>query len=51
MGHEFGKDVKKTAVVVRASYCLNPAGAAFRSHLARCVELLGYEFCKADPDL
>ena len=24
---------------------------AFRSHLARWMESLGYEFCKANPDL
>ena len=31
LGPEFGKDAKKTAVIVRALY----GGAGFRSHLAR----------------
>ena len=34
---EFGKDVKKMAVIVRALYVLKSAGASFRSHLARCM--------------
>ena len=50
LGHEFGKDARKTAVIVRALYGLKSAGAAFRSHLARCMESLGYQSCKADPD-
>ena len=51
LGPEFGKDTIKTAVLVRSLYGLKSAGAAFRSHLARCMESLGYESCKADPDL
>ena len=51
LGPEFSKDAGKTAVIVRASYGLKSAGAAFRSHLAQCMESLGYESCKADPDL
>ena len=35
LGPEFGKDAGKTTVIVRASYGLKLAGAAFRSHLAR----------------
>ena len=50
-GPEFGRDAKKTAVIVRALYSLKSAGAAFRSHLARCMESLSYQSCKADPDL
>ena len=38
LGSEFGKDVSKTAVIVRALYDLKSAGAAFRSHLARCMK-------------
>ena len=34
---EFGKDIGKTAVIVRALYCLKLAGAAFRCHFARCI--------------
>ena len=50
-GPEFDKNARKTAVIVRALYGLKSAGAAFRSYLARCMEFLGYESCKADPDL
>ena len=51
LGPEFGKDARKTAVIVRALYGLKSAGAAFRYHLARCMESMGYMSCKADPDL
>ena len=37
LGPEFGKDTSKTAVIVIAFYDLKSAGAAFRSHLARCM--------------
>ena len=50
MGPEFGKDAGKSAVIVRALYGLKSAGAAFKSHLARCMESLGYQSCKADLD-
>ena len=50
-GHEFGKDAGKTAVNVRALYGLKSAGALSKSHLARFMGSLGYESCKADPDL
>ena len=48
---EIGKDAWKTALIVRALYGLKSAGAAFRSHLARCMESMVYQSCKADPDL
>ena len=51
LGPEFGKDASKTALIVRALYGLKSAGAAFRSHFARCMEFMGYELCKVDPDL
>ena len=51
LGPEFGKDARRTAVIVRALYGLKPAGATFRSHLARCMEAVGYQSCKADQDL
>ena len=38
-------------MIVRALYGLKSSGTALRSHLARCMESLGYESCKADPDL
>ena len=41
LGPEFGKDAGKTAVIVKALYGPTSAEAAFRSHLARCMESLG----------
>ena len=51
LGPEFGKDARKTTVIIGALCGLKSAGAAFRSHLATCIESLGYESCKAGPDL
>ena len=51
LGPEFGKDIRKTAANVRVLYGLESAGAAFRSHLANCMESFGYQSCKSDPDL
>ena len=50
LGPEFSKDARKTAVNVRALYNLKTAGVILRIHSARCMESLGYESCKADPD-
>ena len=38
-------------MIVGALYGLKSAGAVFRSHLARCMDSLGYQSCEADPDL
>ena len=51
LGPELSKDARKIAVIVRALYGLKLAGAAFQSHLARCMESLGYQSCKVDPDV
>ena len=51
LGSEFGKDARKTAVIARTLYGLKTVGAAFRSHLARCMESLGYGSDKEDLDL
>ena len=51
LGPEFGSDAGKKALVVRALYGLKSAGAAFRNHLADCMDFLGYTSCKADPDV
>ena len=51
LGPEFGLDCGKKALVVRALYGLKSAGAAFRNHLADCMNHLGYKSCMADPDL
>ena len=49
--HEFGKDARKTAVLLKALYCQKSAGVTFKIHLAIFKESLGYESCKADSDL
>ena len=50
LGPEFSKDASNSAVIVRALYGLKLACAAFRSHLARCMESIGCWSCKADLD-
>ena len=51
LGVEFGADVGKIAIIVRALYGTKSAGAAFRNHLADCMIHLGYESCRADADV
>ena len=51
LGPEFGGDAGKRAIIVRALYGLKSAGASFRNHLADCMRHLGWESCKADPDV
>ena len=51
LGPEFNQDARKTAVIVRVLYGLISAVATFWSHLAKCMESLGYQSCKADQDL
>ena len=51
LGPEFGDDVGKKATIVRALYGLKSAGASFGNHIAYFMRLLGYELCRADPDL
>jgi hypothetical protein len=51
LGPEFGSDAGKRALIVRAIYGLNSAGAAFRNHIAGCMKHLGWEPCRADRDL
>ena len=51
LGPKFGKDARKTAVIVRALNGLKLVGASFRSHLGKCIESMGYQSCKAYPDL
>jgi hypothetical protein len=51
LGHEFGIDAGKNAIIVRTLYGLKSAGAAFRKHLASFMRRMGYTSCKADPDL
>ena len=51
LGPEFGADEGKKALIIRAIYGLKSSGAAFRSHLADCMETLKYKSCRADNDL
>ena len=50
-GPEFGPDAGKRALIVRALYGLKGSGASYRNHISKCMTHLGYEPCKADPDL
>ena len=51
-GSEFGEDYKgRPAAVVKALYGLKNSGADFRKHLAKTLRALGFEGCKADPDV
>jgi hypothetical protein len=51
LGPEFGYDAGKRALIVRALYGLKSDGAAFRNHLAECMNHLGWNPCRADRDL
>ena len=52
LGAEFGAKCEgKRAKIVRSLYKLKSAGALYRHHLATCMEHLGFESCKADPDV
>ena len=51
LGKEFGADAGKRALIVRSLYGLRSSGAAFRNHLADCMQHLGFKPCLADPDL
>jgi hypothetical protein len=48
LGTEFGDDAGKRALIARALYGLKSAGAAFRNHLASCMDHLGWKPCLAD---
>ena len=48
LGHEFCGYVSRIAVIIRPLHGLKQSGAAFRSHLARCMESIGYLPCWAD---
>jgi hypothetical protein len=51
LGYEFGDDAGKRALIVRALYGLKSAGAAFRNHLASCMDHLGWKPCLDYLDL
>jgi hypothetical protein len=51
LGPEFGPDQGKKAIIVHALLGLKTAGSSFQRHLADCMQMIGYQSCKADPDL
>ena len=51
LGPEFGYDIGKKAIIVRSLYGLKSSGASFSNHIVDCMRLLGYEPCRADPEL
>ena len=50
-GPEFGANKGKRAIIVRALYGFASAGALFQKHLADYMQHIGYESCKADPNV
>jgi hypothetical protein len=51
-GPEFGMEHNgKKLIIVRALYGLKSSGAAFRHHLAACMDALEYFLCPTDPDV
>ena len=50
-GTEFGAEQGKVFIVVRASYGLKSAAAAFRAFMASKLEELGFKSSVADPDV
>ena len=51
LGPEFRLDKDKLAVIVRALYGLKSARVSFGRHISNCMRTMGFEPCKADPDL
>jgi hypothetical protein len=51
LGPEFGEDDGKRSLIVMALYGLKSAGAAFRNHLASCMDHLEWKPCLDDLDL
>lgn len=50
-GPEFGEEEGKNFLVVRALYGLKSASAAFRAHMAKKLDELGFKSSVADPDV
>ena len=51
-GPEFGlKNVGKRAIIVRALYRGKSAGADYWRHVRSAMDAMGFESCKADPDV
>ena len=51
-GVEFGlENVGKLALIRRALYGGKSSGRDFRNHLRECMDFLGFQSCRADPDV
>ena len=50
-GPEFGIDEGKIFIICRALYGLKSSGAAYRSHLAKSLDEIGFKSSIADPDV
>ena len=50
-GPEFGEHEGKRALIKRTLYGGKSAGRDYWLHLRSCMEFLGFEPCKADPDI
>ena len=51
LGPEFGVDAGKKAIITCGLYGLKSSGGSFNQRIADCMSTLGYDPCKADPDL
>jgi hypothetical protein len=51
LGPEFEDYLGKRALIVRALYVINSAGAEFSNNLAECMNNLGWRPCLGDRDL
>ena len=51
LGPEFGPDQNKIMVIVWALCGLKSAGVSFGRHISDCMRTMGFESCKANPDL
>ena len=51
LGLEFGADKHKLMIIVHALCGLKSAGALFGKHISDCMRTMGFDACKADPEL
>ena len=51
LGPELGADKDKLAIIIHALYGLKSAGSSFGKHISECMKTMGFDACKADPDL
>ena len=51
LGPEFGDDMGKKSIIVRALYGLKSVGTSFGNNIADCMDLIGYELYREEPDI